>query len=68
METVAGKAGMTADDWITRITEAYSDHVAAGYVRSLTPAMLAEVADLLHVDDSLPPVAMRRAIVAEARA
>jgi hypothetical protein len=60
---------MSADDWLTVITSACSDHVAAGYVRSIPPATLHVIADQLMIDDAHHAAPWVRAqIVAEARA
>ena len=59
---------MTADDLVTAITQAPTPADAQRIVRDAPPRVLAEVADLLHIDDyghSAPWT--RAAIVREAR-
>ena len=57
----------TADDVVTAITEAATLQDARAILRTVRTPLLHEVADLLYVDEELPPVALRKAIIDEAR-
>jgi hypothetical protein len=59
-----------ADDTVTALTEAPDLVSARAVARSLTRPILAETADLLYIRDwdTLPLVALRWAVVSEARA
>jgi hypothetical protein len=59
---------MTADDIITRITEAATEADALAVLAGVPRALLDTVADQLYIDSyGRSPAVVRRAIAAEAR-